>query len=402
MTGEVSVFRNRNLRPLVLASLPADLADWLDYVAIVTLLTFYWQAGPWALAWFAVALGAPHFFIGPFAGVLVDRLPLKPVLIWTNLGRAAATAAMMLAPDPILLLLLLAVRTSVDSAFTPARQAVLRALARPDELTAANSYIFGISQLSKITGPALSGALLLIMNVQMIFAVNACLSVLAALILLRLKIEQETVKRAAPERLFAGFVQGLRDMRTRPVLALAIFYFAAGFFAIFLYDTYIALYLETLGTDASFFALTMSVVGLGGVIGALVLARFDLKTGGSFVLMSVSGLISGAFAVFFWVLPRLAISATESLLLALFFGFGLLMTFAQVPYRTIVQREAPENRIGRIVALGEAVSVAALLSAPFIGGVLIVWFEVTLPFLVGGALMAFASLTTLFLYRRIR
>ena len=86
--------RHCGLPRLLLAQAPADLADWLDFVALGGLLVFHWGVGPVALAWLAVALGAPYVLVGPFMGALVDRVPLRAALVLSNLGRALATLAL--------------------------------------------------------------------------------------------------------------------------------------------------------------------------------------------------------------------------------------------------------------------------------------------------------------------
>lgn len=176
----LAALSNHRLTPLVTGSASADLADWIDYLAVVALLV-HWQSGPWALAWFTVALSAPRFLIGPFAGILVDRLPLKQALLATNLGRALVTGAMILAPNTAVLLILVALRASVGSASNPARQAVIPMLVRSDQLTAVNSALFTIRQLTRVLGPAFGGALLLVMSAQWIFAVTSLLAIVAAL-----------------------------------------------------------------------------------------------------------------------------------------------------------------------------------------------------------------------------
>ena len=63
-----AILRIPALRQLMAASVPADLADWLDYVAIIALVVYSWGQGPFALAWLTVAMSLPALVVGP--GVL--------------------------------------------------------------------------------------------------------------------------------------------------------------------------------------------------------------------------------------------------------------------------------------------------------------------------------------------
>ena len=158
---KAGIWKNPQLRRLILAGIPADFADWLDYVAI--------------------ALGLPYLIIGPFAGALIDKSDLRIVLIASNLGRAATTAALIFAPNVVILLTLVFVRGAIDSAFTPARQTAIQTLADGEQRNSVNSIVHGINQLSKVAGPALGGLLLVWFAPQTVFTINAFISLLAAI-----------------------------------------------------------------------------------------------------------------------------------------------------------------------------------------------------------------------------
>ncbi len=85
ITMQPQALKNAELRKLFAAQLPADFADWLDFVAIGALLAFVWDAPSYAYALLAVGMGA-YLLIGPFAGVLVDRCPINAVLSGATLA----------------------------------------------------------------------------------------------------------------------------------------------------------------------------------------------------------------------------------------------------------------------------------------------------------------------------
>lgn len=155
-----SLRRHRGLPRLLAAQVPADLADWLDFVAVGALLVFHWDAGPLALAWLAVALGVPYILPGLLVGRLVNHLPLRAVLVCSNLGRAGATLALVFPQTVAGLLALVFLRGCADSAFTPARQAAIQSLVPRADRNAANAASHVINQASKIAGPAIGGLLL--------------------------------------------------------------------------------------------------------------------------------------------------------------------------------------------------------------------------------------------------
>lgn len=380
-------------RRLALAALPADFADWLDYAAVVALLVFAWGEGPLTLALFAVALSSPYVLIGPALAVLVDRLPLDRVMLWANLGRAAATFLLIVAPHSMAVLGLVFVRAAIDSAFGPARQAAIKATTPAEMLGVANGMHQAINQFSKILGPALGGALLAFMPAQSVFAVNGCLSLVAAGLLIGLIVPRAECDAGQPKNGFlAEAMAGFAEFGRSRLLLLALIFSSVAYFSIFLYDALIALLMLELGLDETALGLSISASGLGGFVGALLAGRIA----GSKPLLWMGGaaLFNGsATVVLAW-----AVLAGMPIGLATFCGVMLLLggstAFMMVPYRTAIQSETHPDRLARVVAAGEATTTVVMLTAPFIGSVVAARWGTPVAFIVGGLGLAVLGLVT--------
>lgn len=384
-------------RRLALASIPADFADWLDYAAIIALLVFAWGEGPFVLAFFALAMSLPYVAIGPFLAAAVDRAPLARVLLFSNLGRALTTLALVFAGNTALVLALVFVRATVDSAFTPARQAAIQASTPPDLLASANGLHHAINQTSKIVGPAAGGLLLAFVPAQTVFGINALLSLIAAALVLSLSLPrypaQPSKTETRAQRLSAGFAEFRRNRR----LAVALGFAAAAYFSFFLYDTLIALLAEEFGFDATVFGVSIAVSGAGGLIGSLVAGRFAANHpmrlmfyAAIFGSLVTTLLASGALTGF--PLPMAAFLLAMGLM-------GGSSAFMIVPYRTIIQTETPQDRMARVFAAGEAVMVVAMLSAPFIGSGIATSYGTGTAFLVGGVCLVLLGAVSIVLHR---
>lgn len=394
MSNSSTVLKHPQLRRLIAASVPADMADWLDYVAVVALLAYQWQQGPWVLALFAVALGAPYILIGPIAGALVDRTDLRRVLVLANFGRALSTAALILAPNAAIVLGLIFVRSCIDSAFTPARQAAIQALAHKDQLETVNATVHGINQGAKVIGPALGGLLLAIVSPQWIFGINACLSLLATVIVWGVITPKKPTSEQRSSALFGEVLEGFRQVQGNPRVLLAMVFMALGLFAIFLYDTFLALLAIDFGFAASVYGVAIAAAGAGGVLGAVLAA--NIKFGGAHLrVMAAGAAASGIFALSLGLFSIYEFALPVAAFLGGFLTIGICMAFVQVPYRALLQHETPPDKMARVVATGEAGSVTAMLSAPFLGGWLVLQFGIGMPFVVGGGLLLVAGLVVI-------
>ncbi len=380
-----TALRNAGLRRLLLAQTPADFADWLDFVAIGALLAFTWQAEPFVFALLAVSMGAPYLLLGPLAGVFVDRVALRQVLVWSNLLRGLATTLMFFAPSWPVLLAFVALRSGVDTFYTPAKQAAIQALTGPAERTSANGLSHAINQASKIVAPALGGALLLRLDASEVFLVNAAVSILAAALALRLNLQGRARVESGPS-FRQDLRAGLNDIRGNAIVRAALLMMAAGYFAMFFYDTLIPPLIRSLGFTPTDLGLALASVGAGGVIGALGLS-LGPEPRRPFLWIGAGAFVAAVLVI--WIgLAELGMAAmSRPLFLAVFGVVGFATALTVVPFRTILQNNVAEARMGRVTALSEAANTIALLSAPFIGAAVAAAFGIGAAFVLGGAVM---------------
>lgn len=379
------------LTRLLAMQVPADMADWLDMVAIGALLAFVWSAPPVAFAWLAVAMAVPPVTLGLLLGVWVDRWPLRPTLVLSNLGRALATAALLLVPDWPSLVAVVALRAVADSAFGPAKQAMLQAVVPPERLVAANGLSQAVNQATKVAAPAVGAGFLLVLDPRGVFAANAVLSLLATLIASSLPASRSAATppgepgTRAPS-VWGEMQDGFRLLAVRPILRGAVLLMVAGTFAVFTYDTQLAPLVRALGQEDAVLGLLLAALGAGGLLGSLgligLLGRLPaLATTASASLFA--GLLVGALGV------SELLRQTPELppFLALGFALGVASSMARVPLRAMIQAETPPGMMGRVAALTEALSVSTLLVAPFCGAALATATSVGAAFTFGAGLM---------------
>ncbi|WP_281412988.1 MFS transporter [Rhizobium sp. BK312] len=387
------------LRRLLLAQIPSDLADWLDFVALNALVAFQWQLGPIGVASLTLALALPYVVLAPAVGVLVDRADQRTLLVASNLIRAISTAAFVLAPNLVVLLGCVVIKSSADALFTPAKQAALPLLATPDRLLAANSLSHVINQLTKIIGPALGGILTVFLDLQQIFLVNAGLSLIAAMILLDLPGGLRADRSGTAKGKFGEeFADGLRHIRRKPVLATAIVAMVLGYFLIFLYDGLIALLVKEIGLSSALLGASVASAGAGGVIGALLLGQFFGRRD-PFQLMIGSGLVGGLLIAVMGHVGRGDIDMSAVSFCALLFATGLASAGFFVPYRVVLQRETPLELLGRVVAVGEGLRAVAMMTAPPLGAALAEMAGISAPYLISGYATAFLACSLLIVRR---
>lgn len=382
-----SLSRYPNLRRLLIAQVPADFADWLDFVAVIALLAFTWNADPLVFALLAVGLGLPYATVGLLAGAIVDRADLRTVLIASNLGRGAATLCLVFAPGWEALIAIVFIRSCADSFYSPARQAAIQAIVADDDLVQANGLSHAINQSSKIVAPALGGALLTVFEPQSVFLFNALVSAAAAALLWRFPSAlRPPAQPAEGAALLTQIGEGIREALGVRALRLALALMAAGYFAMFFYDTLIGPLTKALAFDETTLGLTLAAVGAGGVAGSLGLG---LTRGHArpFLWIAAGAALSGVSVIGLGLFETADVTPGAMLYVAIFIVLGLATSLIVVPVRTVIQRETAPEKVARVFSLSEAANTAVLLIAPFIGAMIASAFSIGAAFVAGGAIM---------------
>ncbi len=372
---------------LLIGQIPADFADWMDFVAIGALLAFVWQVDTIVFALLAVCMGLPYLIFGPLAGALVDRSNTRTILIASNIGRALATASFFFAPSWPVLLALIALRSTVDTFYTPANQAAIRKLTDTALRPQTNAISYGINQASKIVAPSLGGMVLIWMTPHFVFAMNAAVSLLAAALLMRLpQMARAATQDQTKDSILTTLRRAVALLSGTPILRAAIGMMAAGYFAMFFYDTLIAPLTRDLGFSQTHLGLSLAAVGAGGVIAAAAMARWATLSR-PFVFVAIGGAIGGTAVTTIGAVEVLGLPITLPVFLGAFFVLGVTSAMSVVPFRTVLQNNTDDTSIGQITALSEAANTIALLTAPFIGAGLAAWSSIGAAFVLGGLVL---------------
>jgi MFS family permease len=84
-----SLWRHREFLKFWAGAAISDVGSQVTLLAVPLIAALTLQATPWQMGLLAAAGGAPILLVGLFAGVWVDRVRRRPVMIATDLGRAA-------------------------------------------------------------------------------------------------------------------------------------------------------------------------------------------------------------------------------------------------------------------------------------------------------------------------
>ncbi|HVQ04663.1 MAG TPA: MFS transporter, partial [Burkholderiaceae bacterium] len=223
--GALAPLRNPVFRMLWLAWLAANISLWMHDVAAAWLMTTL-TSDPALVALVATAGTLPMFLLGLPSGALADIVDRRRYFAGTQLWAALialllvalSVAGALSAPTLLLLTFLngitMAMRWPVFAAIVPS--VVPRA-----QLSTALALNGAAMNVPRIVGPAIAGALLAGAGSAVVFGLNAAISVLSFVMILRWKSARK--ESALPGERFVGAMRvGLQYLRQSPRLQVTM------------------------------------------------------------------------------------------------------------------------------------------------------------------------------------
>ena len=229
----------------------------------------------------------PRILLGSVAGVFVDRLDRRRVLVAANLLLFAGLLPLLLVPAHSLLWLIYVVAfvQAVISQFTgPAENALLPTLVKEDRLAAANALNALNNNLGRLTGPALGGLLMSSLGLQAVVIFDAVTFLLASGLIGLIKAPKAgTAEEDADEGVtetVAGFggvwrewLAGLRLVQRSRVVSILFAYIAVTSLGEGVMSAlFIPFVADVLRGDSLAVGWLLSAQAIGGIIGGLLIS----------------------------------------------------------------------------------------------------------------------------------
>ena len=351
--GRVRTFtslQSKDFRLLWAGNIFDHMALWLQ---MITLSWLVWDlTGSALLSGTAAGLrGFPTLIIGPWAGVVADRMDRRKVVIVVQffLSIVAFGFALMVATATVEVWHAFAYAgvSAVCFAFImPARSALVVNTVPPGDLGNAFALNAMTVTVNRLIGGMLGGLLITEVGITWNFLVEGVAYLAAALLLIPMRTPyqgESTARRdSVLNNLKGGFLYIWRENRI--ILHLIIMSFILTFCFIPLPALLPAYAGEVLGAEANVGGYLMAAQGVGGVTTTFVIASlgFGIRKG----KLALIALVAGSAAIL-----TLSLSQWLLLSLAMMVCLGLCQTSFIVSNQTLVQMMTPDNLRGRVTSI---------------------------------------------------
>lgn len=374
MNPYLAVLRtNRNFRLLFIGQTISQLGDWFNTVAVFALLLDLTGSAT-AVAWMMIVQFLPVAIVGPVAGVVVDRVDRRRLMIAADLLRGLLVLGLLLVRerDQVwIAYVVMALTVSGSAFFEPARTATIPNLTSAAELMPANALSSAAWSAMLAIGASVGGLVTAVAGRNVAFVVNAASFFVSAVFISRTRYDSTPPSTPRLKGFLAlsgitDLVEGFRYMRARTHVAALMFVKAGWGLAggvLLLLTIFGQRVFPVGGSTAAGIGILYGARGIGAAIGPIAL-RWLLGQQPKALRRTIGPayFMVGVFYLMLAWAPTLPLAAVA--VLFAHFGGSILWVFSTV----LLQLEVPDRFRGRIFAVELAlVTLASSASSYWTG-----------------------------------
>ena len=345
--------RNRNFRLLYIGQTISQLGDWFNTVAVYALLLDLTGSAT-AVAWMLIVQMLPIALVGPLAGVVVDRLNRRRIMMAADLARGCLILGLLLVrrADQIwIAYAVTALTVAAQAFFEPARIATIPNVTSVEELLPANALSSATWSAMLAIGASLGGLVTAVFGRNVAFVVNAASFFVSWSFIAATRYDATPAPRPPLRGLVeltgvSDLVDGFRYIRRSSHVAALMLVKAGWGLAggiLLLLTIFGQRVFPVAGSTAAGIGVLYGARGLGAALGPIML-RWILGQKPATLRRTIGPayFTIGVFYIALSVAP--ALSAAAACVMFAHFGGSILWVFSTV----LLQMEVPDQFRGRV------------------------------------------------------
>lgn len=396
------LYRNKSFLFLIASQVISAIGNWLDLLAIMTLVAVKWNASPLAVSGVMLVFVGPMVLFGPISGVLSDRFERRFIMVLSDLVCAVLVLGVAFSTELWQVYVLIFLKSSFVALFIPAKNGKLKEIVEEDQIQSAMGISAMIDNGAKIIGPVLSGMVVATLGIQLAFYIDALTFVLSALLLLGVPKHKQIVLTNEIEQkklnifynLLVELKEGFVFLKGLPVILVSLIISTLLLLVLQIADTqFMILLRETFKDPVTIAGYSMAASGGGMFIASAIFTKKQIHSTLNCMFFGAFGLGVSLIAV-----AAMAQLSTTFLTIAypmLFFLAGFSFGSAIIPLNILAQKSTPVDKTGRVFGMINSMTTLGTLIGMVSGGILSELFGVVTTFIVSGSSLIVVSLLTI-------
>lgn len=314
------------------------------------------------------AISSLPVLLTPFGGAIADRFNRRNLMVlfdFISSGIVLIFFIVLLTNNHSVLWigLVMVLLSFISAMYTPAVMASIPLLVSEQKLEQANGIVNGVQALAGVTAPVLGGILYGMLGLKLLVIVSGLLFFFTAIVEMFMTIP--FVKRSYDGHLMPTLIKDMKEGFTYVVKQTFILKctLLAALLNLLLTPLFIVgvpiILRVTMKSSDTLYGIGMGIIDFATILGALTMGYFAKKlrihTLYIWVLMSAFLVIPMAMSV----LPRalqIGYYPSYSLFIGCALIIAMMMTIISIYVMTLVQKETPNEQLGKVMAIMMAVS----------------------------------------------
>ena len=341
-------------RRLWLALLVSIFGDILALYAVLSEMSFRMHATPRAITLVSISFLVPLAFIGPLAGVFVDRWNPQRTMVASDLARAVLALGLVIAGVPWHIYLVFFALSTFSSFFLPARSVILPQIVPISGLMSANAVIQQSMQMVQMFSPALAGALVGFAGPRSCYYLDSASFVFSGIMIATMVVPPRPAHaNQHVKSVVRDLFSGTHYVLTHPVISFVILSIAAGMFAIGAFSSLTAVFVrDVLHANSYIFGALGSLIGAGMLAGGAIVTPLARRVKQKAHLVNAGILMCGGFIALIARIPNDVFAMAGCL------GLGISVSVLIIPSMALMQGQVPPEMRGRV--MGSSMSLISI------------------------------------------
>ncbi len=363
---------------MLVANFISGLGTHIDNIAIAWVTYEVTQSVFWVALIYGCSL-IPNVLLGPFFGVIIERMNKKRALLIGDLCGATLMGTLGLLYisghlNPIIMLIIIFLNATIESFVTPAGMSILPRILKAENYDVGIALSQTLSSVASLIGLSMAGFIIAFYGASAAIFMDATTFLLSFCIILFVKdttpSEQTIHSKLSFKRFSAEFKEGLSYLFSNRMIKLVCF---AGFFINFVtvaINSLQVVYIEdSLGLGSSEYATLMVAFAGASIVGGIMAPRLVGKVSFKKQLVTLA-LMIGSEYVIFALLPQIKMPYVSfGIALILECIFGMVVAMITVSLSSVFLRAIEERYLARAASTFNAI---VTLSMPIGSAVLTV------------------------------
>lgn len=299
------IFKQKEAFKLFIANIVSRFGDSIDSIAFTWLVYEITNNPSWSAIIFGVNM-LPSIIFQPFAGVWVEKMDKKRIMIITDVIRGGCVSLIALLfilglLNPFILLFITFINSTVEAFRLPASSSILPKLLPTDYYEYAISFSNTACKISELVGLAVAGGIIATFGMQTAILLDAITFIMSAIIISFIKLNTHVSKSfssfSEKSTYFTDLKDGFKYIKTKKIiLTLCIICALLNTGLVPLNSLQAPLVKTVFNGNVGLLTILSVTLSLGMIIGSLIYPTINKRIKNT-LLMSISGLFLGIYYI---------------------------------------------------------------------------------------------------------